>query len=478
MMTIDTFAREKMSALALTGLSEHTSEVEPGFGFICVATNNRRKEEFAYKAEARGARVILTDSIDGLAGVGVPVFELEDLAVKRGKLAALFYEYPSLDLHCIGITGTNGKTSVAFHIASLLKLLGEKAGYMGTLGWGELDNLNDPGLTTGNAVSLQRRLAALKTRGCSSIALEISSHALAQRRADEVMVDTAIFTNLSRDHLDYHGTMSAYAASKSRLFEEFPLKVAILNADDPFSGTLATTPDVKVITYGAGGEWCWEIIGNTHHVKKQVKWSGPHGTVEAELGVVADYALANITAALIAVVEMGFEPGRCGQALGQIAPVPGRMEIIDSGPDKPLVIVDFAHTPDALGKVLQAASEFCNGQLVCVMGCGGDRDKGKRPEMAGIAGALADHVWLTSDNPRSEDPRAIIADMESGLLGAATTSSICVDRSEAIGQAINCASKSDVIVITGKGHEAYQEIGGVRYAFSDQIKARQALRGD
>ena len=471
MMTIDTFARKEMPALALTGLSEHTSEVEPGFGFICVAANDRRKGEFAFKAEERGARVILTDCIDGLTGVGVPVFELEDLAVKRGKLAASFYEYPSIDLHCIGITGTNGKTSVAFHIASLLKLLGEKAGYMGTLGWGELDNLHDSGLTTGNAVSLQRRLAALKTGGCSSIALEISSHALAQRRADEVMVDTAIFTNLSRDHLDYHGTMSAYAASKSRLFEEFPLKVAILNADDPFSETLATTPGVKVITYGAGGEWRWEIIGNAQ------QWSGPHGMVEAEVGVVADYALANMTAALIAVVEMGFEPGRCGAALGQIAPVPGRMEIIDSGPDKPLVIVDFAHTPDALGKVLQAASEFCNGQLVCVMGCGGDRDKGKRPEMARIAGALADHVWLTSDNPRSEDPRAIIADMESGLLGAAKTPSVCVDRSDAIAQAINCANKSDVIVIAGKGHEAYQEVGSVRYAFSDQIKARQALRG-
>ena len=473
MMTTSQWLESEAPVLALRGLAEHTDEVEPGYGFVCVTSDDARRESFVAQAESRGAKAVLVESAGSLV-TELPVFEIEQLSTSRGHLAAQFYGEPSQQVRCIGITGTNGKTSVAFHIADLLTRLGHKTGYMGTLGWGLLNALHDPNLTTGNAVALQRRLAHLRDLGCEAVAIEISSHALDQKRAHDVEIEIALFTNLSRDHLDYHKTMDAYASAKARLFSDFRIRLAVLNADEVnFKPTLAA--DTKVCRYGRDADWYWRSQG-TAHARQLISWRTPFGGFSAQLDVVADYVLDNITAALAVVSEFTGGIDGFADALQSLCPVPGRMQIVSQGNGRPHVAIDYAHTPDALDKVLSAGRKFCGGRLICVVGCGGDRDRGKRSQMAQVAQRLSDAVWLTSDNPRWESPDAIIADMLEGVdQGAALH--VCVDRSLAIHAAIESATPRDLVLIAGKGHEAYQEISGTKHPFSDETVARHALGG-
>ena len=475
MMSTAQWLSEAAPKLNLAGLAEHTEEVKPDFGFICVAADTAQRNAYVKQAITRGASAVLIEQADAEVETNdVPQFEIANLAAVRGELAARFYNEPSKSVSCIGITGTNGKTSVAFHIADLLNTLGHTSGYMGTLGWGLLGELQDPNLTTGNAVALQRRLAELKRLGCDVVAMEVSSHALAQERAHAVSFSVAVYTNLSRDHLDYHGTMDAYAEAKARLLSDFPVELCILNADDEFCSTLKAPVGCKVVTYGHAGQWRWRREGSV------VSWQTPHGEVSSELNVVADYAIANITVAMIIATEMGHGLDDCEQALANLSPVPGRLEVITDNAEqpneRPTVAVDFAHTPDALEKVLEAARAFSTGRILCVVGCGGDRDKGKRPEMGAISARLSDLVWLTSDNPRSEEPDQIIADMLDGITEGRERVNVCVDRGEAIADAITNAAPEDLVLIAGKGHEDYQEIAGVKLPFSDHQVARKALK--
>jgi len=421
------------------------------------------------------AALLVGDELSApLPDAGVPVVQVTALAERRGALAARFYADPSASLSCIGVTGTNGKTSVAYHIADLSTRLGTPAGYCGTLGWGVLDALTDGGMTTPNAVALQRQLASMRDQGMRAAVLEVSSHALDQDRARQVHFDIAVFTNLSRDHLDYHGTLEAYAAAKARLFTQWPLRAAVINVDDEFGMQLTTRCAAEVISYGRAGDWRWHsrpVDGGL-----QVRWQTPLGEIEQHVGAVAEFAVANIAAAMAVLTCMGHDLSAVAAELPRLRGVPGRMEVFSGDGRAPLVVVDYAHTPDALAKVLASLRAYGQGRLLCVVGCGGDRDRGKRPQMGQHAAAGADRVWFTADNPRSEAVSDIIDDMLQGLSAAQRARvTVMPDRAEAIRAAIAEGKASDVVLVAGKGHEDYQEVGGRRLPFDDRRVVNQAL---
>ncbi len=468
-------------SLELTGLCEHSAEVRDGFGFCAVSRAAAQVAEHCREADRRGAAALLWDAglglqeLKALQELQAPNVAVQDLVQQRGRLAARFYAEPSAALTCIGVTGTNGKTSTAYHLADLLELCGAPCGYIGTLGSGRLTDLVSAGMTTPNPVALQRLLAAARDAGAVAAALEVSSHALDQDRAAEVAFDAAVFTNISRDHLDYHGSMANYQRAKARLFTRQPLRAAVINVDDAFGRQLVSRSRGQVVTYGRGGDWQWQMQLRAHGA--EVAWRTPHGNFTSHLQVVAEYAVANITAAAAAAVALGHPFSRVMAGLDKLRGVPGRMEVVSgTGQREPMVVVDYAHTPDALQKVLSALRHR-GGQLICVVGCGGDRDAGKRPIMGQVAARLADTLWLTSDNPRSEDPAAIIRDMRGGTGSGKARVFECVDRGQAIAEAISAAAAGDTVVIAGKGHEDYQEIGGARLDFDDRRAAREVLRG-
>ncbi len=305
----------------------------------------------------------------------------------------------------------------------------------------------------------------------------MSSHALAQDRARDVHFDYAVFTNLTRDHLDYHGSFAAYGAAKSKLFTDWELQAAVINVADPFGQSLVERIQFPVVTYGEGGDWSWQ--SEPHGIGLQVSWTTPDGVFVAHLESMADYAVANITAAMATLVATGVSTQAVFEQVSQLRGVPGRLERVGASPTHPKVVVDYAHTPDALAKVLASLRPFCEGQLMCVVGCGGDRDSGKRPLMGAVAATGADVVWLTSDNPRSEEPGQIIAQMRAGAVGEnpglATKIIECVDRAAAIRAALTAATPKDVVLIAGKGHENYQEIAGKKYPFDDRLVVTQIL---
>ena len=345
---------------------------------------------------------------------------------------------------------------------------------MGTIGWGRPGQLARSRLTTESAILSQKRLACLRQRGCSWAALEVSSHALAQGRVDAVAFDYAVFTNLTRDHLDYHADFDAYGAAKRRLFEFPSLRCAVINIDDAFGNGLARSlPQVDVLTYGQGGaDIAWEDVEHRADGLR-ARLRTPWGSASVSAPVCGDFGLANLAAAIgvLAVAEQPLE-AVC-DAASALPAVPGRMEFFRKD-GHPTVVVDYAHTPDALAKALAAARRHAEGALLCVVGCGGDRDAGKRPMMGRVAATLADQVWLTSDNPRSEDPLAIMGDMAAGIEdGAPVTQQ--ADRGAAIAAAIAAASAGDLVIVAGKGHEEHQEIDGHRHPFSDREAVRQAL---
>ena len=458
----------------LTGLSEDSRTVDSGDAFVAVRGESADGHDYAAQAVGRGAVCILAER--EFPGLSVPVVRVVDLGERRGALAARFYGEPSRGVRCVGVTGTNGKTSIAHHIADLAGGLGQRAGYLGTLGWGEIGRLMPAALTTADAIATQRRLACLRQRGCAWACLEASSHALAQGRVDEVRFDSAVFSNLTRDHLDYHADFAAYGAAKRRLFEFRTVRLAVINVDDAFGRELAAGLDgPEVITVGRnGGDLSWDRV-SFHDTGVSARLTSPWGTEEIDLPVFGEFSLANVAAAIGVLAGGGLAFGELAECAGRLTGVPGRMEFFRE-PGSPTVVVDYAHTPDALENALAALAAHCRGRLICVIGCGGNRDRGKRPLMARAAAAAADAVWLTSDNPRSEEPAAIIADMREGLTGNAETREE-VDRAAAITGAIAFAEPRDLVVVAGKGHETTQEIGGCRRPFSDRETVRHALGG-
>lgn len=452
-------------------------QVRPGDVFIALA--GAREDGRAHIGDAHGRGAVAALVEHPVSDAALPTIVVPDLKRDAGARAAAFYANPGQTLRCIGVTGTNGKTSIAYYLADLASRLGHRCGYVGTIGWGEVGALADAALTTPDPVTLQRQLARLRDAGCQWVAMEVSSHALAQGRVEAVPFRAAAFSNLTRDHLDYHGTMEAYGAAKARLFAWPTLDTAVLNVDDPFGVELVSrlAPDVRCLTIGgyqsgAVRSVAWSDL-EFHLDGARGRWHTPWGEASFALPVHAAFSVANAAVSLALLCDAGVPLADVVRAARTLAQVPGRLEHLRVA-GRPTVVIDFAHTPDALRQVLDTLRPRTRGRLVCVFGCGGDRDRGKRPLMAAAAESAADRIWLTSDNPRSEDPRSIIADMRAGLSDRA-----CVreepDRRRAIASAIGDARVDDLVLIAGKGHESYQEIAGVRTPFSDREIALEYL---
>jgi UDP-N-acetylmuramoyl-L-alanyl-D-glutamate--2,6-diaminopimelate ligase len=398
-------------------------------------------------------------------------------------IAARFFDAPSQALTVAGITGTNGKTTCAYLLAQALLLCGKAAAYMGTLGYGLPANLTASNLTTADAVNVQRQLAALRRLGAECVAMEVSSHALAQERVQAVRFHTAVFTQLTRDHLDYHGSMARYAAAKARLFSWPTLAVRVINIDDSMghelalqrqAGRLILTTRKPVMPQGLDAAACVRA----HAVRARpagltLDIESSWGACTLDVPLLGDFNADNVLTVLAVLLSWDVQLAAASAALVQVVPPAGRMQLFGSGP---LALVDFAHTPDALAQALNAARAHCRGRLWVVFGCGGDRDPGKRPLMGEIAARLADEVVLTDDNPRSENPAAIVRDIRSGI-AAARALVIEHDRARAIRGALARAAPEDLVLIAGKGHEDYQIYGAERRAFSDQSIVRAYFAG-
>ncbi len=460
--------------LDVAGISDDSRTVHAGDVFVAIAGERSDGHDHVAQAVRGGACVVLAER--AVADVGVPVIVVPALKRRRSELAGRVLGDPSRRLYCVGVTGTNGKTSVAFYLAELATALGCASGYLGTIGWGRTTALAPAPLTTASAISTQQRLAELEASGASWVAMEVSSHALDQDRVAAVNFDVAVFTNLSRDHLDYHGSFERYGAAKARLFED--VDVAVINVDDRFGAQLAESVAVEtLITFGAGGNVSWRDI-EFHDRGVDGRWETPWGDAAFSLPLFGEFAVANLAAVLAVLCQAGLPFEGVVERMASVAPVPGRVEFFAGAPS---LVVDYAHTPDALEKVLETLRAHVRGRLICVAGCGGDRDAGKRPLMARAAELGADVVWLTSDNPRSEDPQAILDDMAAGLTGSGEVHQLA-DRRVAIESAVAEAGPEDLVLIAGKGHEDYQEIGGERRPFSDrelaaEIVAKQKTEG-
>jgi UDP-N-acetylmuramoyl-L-alanyl-D-glutamate--2,6-diaminopimelate ligase len=413
----------------------------------------------------------------------VPNLAIPQLRAQAGIVAGHLLGKPSEAMWCVGVTGTNGKTSCAHWLAQAYGLLGHKAALIGTIGYGFIDQLSEASHTTPDAVRLQNLIANYRSAGATHLSMEVSSHGLDQARAHGVAFDAAIFTNLTRDHLDYHGTMAAYGASKRQLFDWEGLQHAVINADDPFGAeVLASLPAGMALGYGIhAGELRAERV-DVSLDGLYLDIASPWGRLALRSPLIGRFNAYNLLACLGVLLRGGVAPEQATAVLGQIVSAKGRMQR-QGGGDKPLVIVDYAHTPDALEKALATVREVMppQGRLYCVFGCGGDRDRGKRPLMGKVACSLADTVIITNDNPRKEDPKRIINDILAGVDGAAAEHqqrgdfSVESDRARAIRSAIELAQPGDVVVIAGKGHEEYQDTNGVKAPFSDEQQAAAAL---
>jgi UDP-N-acetylmuramoyl-L-alanyl-D-glutamate--2,6-diaminopimelate ligase len=412
--------------------------------------------------------------------VGIPV---PALRTRAGELANRFFRSPSADLKVAGITGTNGKTTTAYLLAQAADAVGRRGAYLGTLGAGRPGRLASADLTTPDAVSVHRRLAEARDDGAAMLAMEVSSHALDQGRIGGVRFDTAVFTNLSRDHLDYHGTLEAYGDAKTRLFQSAGLRAAVINVRDPFGLGLAEMLDhaVEAVWFSTGSElstaprigWIRLSGMRVHATGLVLHVESSWGAGKLRSRLVGAFNAENLLATLGVLLGWRVPLQQALAAVGACQAPPGRMEVFGGG-THPVAIVDYAHTPDALAKLLDAARAHARGRLHCVFGCGGDRDAGKRPQMGAIAEELADAVVLTNDNPRTEDPRSILEQIVAGMREP-SRAVVIPDRADAIRHALSEAESGDVVVIAGKGHEDYQITGQERRPFSDRAVVLEAF---
>lgn len=453
----------------VTGLAVDSRRVAPGDLFLARTGAVHDAHEHVTEAVTRGAVAVCSERPVRTA---VPNVVLPELRTRLGAIAARFYDDPSASLTCIGVTGTNGKTSIAWLCAATL----EDTGFVGTLGWGRPPHLCPTALTTEDPVVLQRRLRGLLDRGLARVAMEASSHALDQGRVADVRFDIAVFSNLTRDHLDYHGTMEGYAKAKRKLFETASLSAAVVNVDDPVGRDLARESAVETVTYGAASDAAvsWSDLA-WHPDGVEGRWRSPWGSARFRLPLFGDFSVRNAAATLSAGCVLGATFDDIVARMASATPAPGRMQRVGArGSGGPTVIVDYAHTPDALDAALAAARRHLAGTLTCVFGCGGNRDRGKRPLMAAAAEAGADAVVLTSDNPRGEAPGAIVEDTLAGF-DRPDAVTVEIDRVRAVRRAIGGGGPGDVVLIAGKGHEDYQEIAGRRIPYSDVETAQAAL---
>ena len=475
--------------LAITDLSLDSRRVRAGGAFCALPGTRTHGLTYAAQAVAAGATVVLWEPADGVSLPAFPAqvtaLAIPQLTAMLGVIADRFFDEPSKSVSVAAVTGTNGKTTSAYVIAQAFANLGREAAYAGTLGYGRVGAIKAGTHTTPDAVTVHRQLAELRTGGVQHLGIEVSSHALDQHRVAGVRFHSALFTNLTHDHLDYHGTFEAYGAAKARLFDWPGLQHAVFNVDDAFGRTLAFERHHDALVTAVSAKQAPSVSGPRMQALfaervtatsggLQINVNGSWGAGLLRSRFIGAFNVDNLLGALGVLLGYEISLPQAIEALEQCAPPPGRMETF-SAPGLPLAVVDYAHTPDALEKALAATRQHCAGKLICVFGCGGDRDAKKRPVMGAIAERLADRVIVTDDNPRTEDGDAIVADILNGMKSADRVL-IERDRAVAIERAIGEAGASDAVLIAGKGHEDYQIVGLVSRYFSDRDVVKAALR--
>ena len=479
-MSLQTLLEEwcdNVPAVVIEGLGLDSRLIAPGQAFIAVAGDKTHGMAYAAQAEAQGALVVIHDGLSPVPALSIPAVAVAGLGQRLSSLAARFFHAPSDLLTVAGVTGTNGKTSTAHFIAQAWQRTSGDAGIIGTIGYGPLDRLQSATMTTPDPISLQAMLAACIRQDVEKVAMEVSSHALDQGRCDDVAFEAAVFTNLSRDHLDYHGSMEAYEAAKRRLFTDCKPRFAVINHDDPAGKSLIrhVAQSTQVLSYGTNGSS--ELRASILQMDSSgmtLSIASPWGGGKLHTGLLGAFNVSNLLAAAGTLALLGMPWNQVMHQIEIMHPVPGRMHCLGGELNQPVVVVDYAHTPDALEQALMALRSHLHGRLVCVFGCGGDRDTGKRPMMAKVAESLADRIVLTTDNPRDELPEGIIADMLAGL-NEPGNAEVIADRGEAIRQAILDSRSGDIVLIAGKGHETWQETAGQKIPFSDVDSVQSAL---
>ncbi len=473
------------ASVVINDLCLDSRELKAGDVFVALSGFNVHGLDYAYQAARAGAIAVLTEptKVERTKFVGrqkplkIPVLECADLSDVLGDLAGAFYDHPSQKLTVTAITGTNGKTSVAWLMIHALEQLNVKAGYIGTLGVGGIDQLTTLQNTTPSAIAIQKNMAAMLDAGYQHVCIEVSSHALDQQRFNGTQVQTAIFTNLSRDHLDYHQTMEAYAAAKLKLFKKFNPAVSIINLDDEVGASwlaneLSHQPTVSYGINHADAEFKAARI-NLLSAGIAFELDARHQTTAFKTSLLGDFNVLNTLAVLAALDANGHSINQLPAVVAKLQPVPGRMNRIDDSRNGSIMVVDYAHTPDALLQVLKALRAHTMNKLWCVFGCGGNRDKGKRAMMGEIAEQHADQVVLTDDNPRFELPAQIIADIEAGMK---SKPHVINNRKQAIAYVLDQSQRGDIILIAGKGHESTQEVNGKLLPFNDIDVAKELLQ--
>lgn len=472
-------------------ITEDSREIQSGDVFMAFPGSLTDGRKYVESAVEKGAGAIIWESGNYVwnNAFAIPNLPVESLRRKAGAIAAGWYNNPSSKMPVIAVTGTNGKTSVTQWIARASELSGCPAAVVGTLGSGRPGHMAAGTLTTPDPVALQRTLAAFVKDGVKLTAMEASSIGIAEGRMDDVTLDTAVLTNITRDHLDYHKTMPAYKDAKFKLFEWKGLKTAVINLDDPLGEELIAVlfdKGRKVVGYTldavrAKGRpypvvYAENLRQTAAGIQLALYWQEACETVD--LSVIGQFNASNMLAVAGVLLTQGYPLNAVANVLPQLKPLPGRLQRAGNSDAEPLVLIDYAHTPDALEnalKALRTVADARNGKLWCVFGCGGNRDHGKRPQMGKIAAILADNAIITTDNPRFEDPAGIIEQIAEGVPSDKTVQTIS-NRGEAIYQAVLNAKPNDVVLIAGKGHEPYQEIQGVKHPFSDLDTADKALQ--
>jgi UDP-N-acetylmuramoyl-L-alanyl-D-glutamate--2,6-diaminopimelate ligase len=464
-------ADRPLDGLAVTGCTLDSRAVLPGDLYAALPGARAHGADFAASAAAGGAAAFLTDrgGAERCASYGVPVLVADDPRGVLGATARWVYGAPSADLLVLGVTGTNGKTTTAFLLEAGLRAAGHSTGLLGTV----LTRIGDDVLpsvrTTPEAPDLQALLGVMRERGTTAVAMEVSSHALSLGRVDGVVFDVAVFTNLSQDHLDFHASMEEYEAAKASLFTSARARRAVVNVDDAAGRRIARDTALPRSTYGEDADWRVREL-DLRPDGSRFRLLGPDVDVAAGVQLPGAFNVSNAVAAIAALVEAGIPAEAAARGIAELPGVPGRMEKVEAGQPF-LALVDYAHTPDAVVTLLDAVRRVTPGRVIVVLGCGGDRDRGKRPAMGRAAAQGADVAVLTSDNPRSEDPAQILAEMAAGAPDALRE----VDRRAAIALAVSMAGPGDAVVVAGKGHETGQEAGGAVTPFDDRQVLREVI---
>lgn len=462
----------------VTGIVLDSREIRPGFVFIALKGEKFDARQLIDEAVTAGAVAVLLD-VDDLQGVDARllasdyVFAVKNMPGVLSLIGGRFYQNPSHQLNLIGITGTNGKTTICYYLAQMLEQLGKPSALIGTLGAGRTDALMSTGMTTPDALAIQKHLARMRAQGVEVVCMEVSSHALELGRVAALEFDYMVYSNISQDHLDFHASMAAYRQAKSRLFSEYQYKAAVINEDDELGRELTLLSAKRYLGYGieSGALRAEAVVLDARGLSMVLKYEGV--SVALSTTLIGAFNAYNLLAVVGVGLAMKFGLEDIAAALQFCRPAPGRMQRVDKKAGQPVVVVDFAHTPDALDKALQSCQSHCAGALSVVFGCGGDRDSAKRPQMGRIAEARAQRVLISDDNPRTEDPGRIVNDI---LQGMSTPGWVIHDRRQAIRAAIATAGNNDWVLIAGKGHETEQVYADRVIQINDYQVALECLR--